>query len=181
MWTLFIQTVALMVLAFSSAGCADRDEPESLDAIKDATLRGYPKVSHVSSAQVVQWLQDENAQRPILLDVREPEEHEVSHLNGAVLVAPDAEAEDLVAGVLRGVPKDRKIVLYCSVGVRSAAAATRLVEYGFTNVHNLNGSIFEWANEGHPVYRGNMQVQEVHPYSARWARYLRAELRAGSR
>lgn len=36
---------------------------------------------------------------------------------------------------------------------------------GFSNVYNLDGSIFAWANEGRPVYRGDKQVDEVHPYN----------------
>jgi hypothetical protein len=47
-------------------------------------------------------------------------------------------------------------------------------------VYNLEGSIFEWANSGRPVYRGEERVSVVHPYGARWERLLDRALRADS-
>ena len=48
---------------------------------------------------------------------------------------------------------------------------------GFTNVRNLEGSIFEWANQGHPVERAGAPVNEVHPYDESWGTLLREDLR----
>jgi len=172
-----IRAFTLIAVSLAPAACSNSGEPESLEPTKEATRRRHPDISHVSPAQVTRWLQDDASdERLIVLDVREPQEYEVSHLTGAVQIPPDAEASDLVAGVLRGVAKDRKIVLYCSVGVRSAAATERLVKAGFVNAHNMNGSIFEWANEGNPVYRGDAKVRQIHPYNTRWGRFLKAEL-----
>ena len=42
----------------------------------------------------------------------------------------------------------------------------------YTNVRNLDGSIFQWANEGRPLVRGNQRVQDVHPYDENWGRLL---------
>ena len=56
--------------------------------------------------------------------------------------------------------------------------AQRLSEAGFTNVVNLEGSIFEWANQGHPVYREDRAVALVHPYDAVWGLLLKKDLRA---
>jgi hypothetical protein len=39
-------------------------------------------------------------------------------------------------------------------------------------VFNLEGSLFQWANEGRPVYRDDVPVQAIHPYDARWGRLL---------
>jgi rhodanese-related sulfurtransferase len=108
----------------------------------------------------------------LLLDVRTREEFEVSHLRGAVHVPPDA-----AASVLRE-PKDRPVVTYCSVGYRSGGFAQKLHAAGFTNVANLEGSIFRWANEGRPVFRGSQEVTEVHPYNRTWGLLLRRKLRA---
>ncbi len=171
-------TLTLIAMSLAQVACTHDGEVESLDPIKEATRQQHPKVSHVTPAQVADWLQTESGERRlILLDVRESREHEVSHLKGAVRISPDAEAEDLIEGALQGVAKDRRIVLYCSVGVRSAAVTSRLKEAGFSDVHNMNGSIFQWANEGRPVYRGEAEARKVHPYNARWGHYLKAELR----
>ena len=48
---------------------------------------------------------------------------------------------------------------------------------GYTEVYNLEGSIFAWANEGRPVYRGKERVQVVHPYDKIWGRLLKKSLR----
>ena len=63
-------------------------------------------------------------------------------------------------------------VVYCSVGYRSAKAAQELMNSGITGVLNLEGSIFQWANEDRPVFQGTRVVDEVHPYSRFWKRLL---------
>ena len=76
--------------------------------------------------------------------------------------------------------RDAPIVTYCSVGYRSSAVAERLEEQGYTRVWNLEGSIFEWANQGLPVVRDGEEVSQVHPYNRRWGRLLDKQLRAYS-
>ncbi len=111
---------------------------------------------------------------PLLLDVRAPAEFAVSHLRGARRAASEAEALALLAEE----PRDREIVLYCSLGLRSSHLARALQRHGFHRVANLEGSIFAWANAGLPVHRDEERVREVHPFDARWGRYLDPALRA---
>jgi len=68
------------------------------------------------------------------------------------------------------------VVVYCSVGYRSSALAEKLQRAGFTNVVNLEGSIFQWANEGRTLSRGTNVVREIHGYSRKWAQMLQADL-----
>jgi hypothetical protein len=75
-------------------------------------------------------------------------------------------------------PKETPIVTYCAVGYRSGALATKLREAGFTSVRNLEGSIFQWANEHRPLVRGDEPVTTVHPYSSLWGRLLIDDARA---
>ena len=56
-----------------------------------------------------------------------------------------------------GIAKDAPIVTYCSVGYRSGKMAERLQAAGYTNVRNLEGSIFKWANEHRPLVRGESE------------------------
>jgi hypothetical protein len=56
--------------------------------------------------------------------------------------------------------------------------AERLQKAGFTRVRNLEGSIFEWANEGRPLVREGKKVTTVHPYDTTWGRLLRDDVRA---
>ena len=109
----------------------------------------------------------------LLFDVREPEEYAVSHLQGA----QPAPSKDEALKALQGVSSDQRIVLYCSVGYRSSELAQFLMKKGYTEIYNLEGSIFAWANEGRPVYRGKERVKVVHPYDRIWGRLLKKSLR----
>ncbi len=139
----------------------------------DAKIRrDFPDVTRISTSELATWLADRNRPAPLLLDVRTGAEYAVSHLRNAQHLAPDAEAIAVTAA------KDQPIVTYCSVGYRSGAFAQRLHAAGFTRVANLEGSIFRWANEGRPVFRGAEQVAQVHPYNRVWGLLLQKKYRA---
>ena len=128
----------------------------------------------IATEQLADWLADKNRPAPVLLDVRTPAEWKVSHLPHARQVDPAASAE-IAAGATG---KDAPIVTYCSVGYRSAEMAQRLRAAGFTHVQNLEGSIFEWANEHRPLVHDGQPATRVHPYDALWGRLLQPEVRA---
>lgn len=165
----FIAPLFLLLLA-PHVGCG---QAPSWSVLKQTIRATYPDVRHVSTDSLAAWLQAAPAP-PLLLDVRTADEFAVSHLQDARRIDPDT--DDLTS--LQNVPRDTPIVAYCSVGYRSAALAQRLGAAGFTNVVNLEGSIFAWANEGHPVYRDDRPVRQVHPYDTVWGRLLKKELRA---
>lgn len=139
------------------------------------SLRGrFPKVEWISTEQLASWLADNQRPPPTLLDVRSEEEWNVSHLPAARRVDLNASIEDVAAGLSKEAP----IVTYCAVGYRSGALATKLREAGFTHVHNLEGSIFQWANERRSLVSGDKPVTVVHPYSSLWGRLLTDDARA---
>jgi len=141
--------------------------------LKQSLRHRFPKVEWITTAQLADWLADKQRQPPVLLDVRTEEEWNVSHLPGARRVDPNAPVEKVISGV----PKETPIVTYCAVGYRSGALATKLREAGFTNVRNLEGSIFQWANEHRPLVREDQPVTTVHPYSSLWGRLLTDDVR----
>jgi len=87
----------------------------------------------------------ENGSELLLLDVREPFEHEVCSIDGSKLI-PIGELERRLGELGR----DDDIVVYCHVGIRSARAAEFLTGRGFTKVRNLTGGIRAWAEEVDP-------------------------------
>ena len=97
---------------------------------------------------------EDPTQRVILLDVRAEEEFAVSHLRGAVWVAPSADGAALLEALEQGgfdpqrsAPADR-IVAYCSLGYRSSQLCQRmqaLPGVDQARVANLEGSIFQWC------------------------------------
>lgn len=132
----------------------------------------FPEVQRITTAELAAWLSDGRRATPVLLDVRTRAEFDVSHIEGAQHVEPTA-----AASMIRH-PQDRPIVTYCSVGYRSGAFAQKLIEAGFKNVVNLEGSIFRWANEGRPVVRDGRRVEQVHPYNRTWGLLLKKHYRA---
>ncbi|PWL40316.1 rhodanese-like domain-containing protein [Flagellimonas aquimarina] len=109
--------------------------------------------------------------KSLLLDAREKEEFEISHLKNAIWIGYETFE---IARVLKLVPnKEALLVVYCSIGVRSEDIGEKLEKAGYTNVKNLYGGIFEWKNKGYPVYdTDNMETQKVHAYSKYWGSLL---------
>ena len=166
-----VKTISILALALLFAS-AVRSHAIGW-ALVNAKIRSeFPDVRRITTGELAAWLNDRNRPAPLLLDVRTRAEFEISHLAGAKHVEPGA-----AAAVIREA-KARPIVTYCSVGYRSGAFAEKLAAAGFTNVVNLEGSIFRWANEGRPVYRGSRTVHEVHPYNRTWGMLLQKEHRA---
>jgi rhodanese-related sulfurtransferase len=128
----------------------------------------WSQVSQMDTVELERRLNTEEEQRPFLIDVRSREEYNISHLPGAVW----ADSPNQIRALARTVSAARPIVLYCSVGVRSSKAAQQLIDEGFTNVFNLKGSIFKWANEGRPLMQDGKPTHQVHPYNKYWSRLL---------
>jgi rhodanese-related sulfurtransferase len=81
-----------------------------------------------------------------VIDVREPEEYEAGHVQGA-LHLPQAD----LALRLEELPRDRPIVCICQAGRRSLRAAQFLIQAGFTDVANVIGGTGAWVESGRPV------------------------------
>ncbi len=78
----------------------------------------------------------------ILLDVRTQEEFDEGHIPGAVCLP----SEDISADLPLPFDKDAEILVYCRSGRRSAEAAEKLSEMGFSNVADFGG-IIDWPYE----------------------------------
>jgi rhodanese-related sulfurtransferase len=105
----------------------------------------------------------------VLLDTRAPEEYKISHLKDARFLNYESySTEDLMR-----LPKNEKIIVYCSVGYRSERVGEKLQKLGFKNVYNIYGGIFEWKNEGFPTFNThNQQTDSVHTYNKTWSKWL---------
>ena len=75
----------------------------------------------------------------LLLDVREPAEHAVAHIEGARLIPLKTLPDELDS-----LPRDREILIHCKAGGRSAKAVQLLLDHGFTNVKNVTGGMDAW-------------------------------------
>jgi rhodanese-related sulfurtransferase len=159
---------ALVVVCAIVAGVSQL-RPEALKPL--IGLR-FPDLRWVDTRSLAVWMSQPSSERPIILDVRSEEEFRVSHLEGAIHVDPSQPRVESLP-----IPENAAVVVYCSVGYRSAAIVRALEESGITEVHNLEGGIFAWANEGRPVFRDARRAATVHSYDRLWGYLLREDLR----
>ncbi|MCO7184010.1 rhodanese-like domain-containing protein [Tenacibaculum sp. XPcli2-G] len=108
----------------------------------------------------------------IILDAREPKEFKVSHLKNAICVGYDLfNLENTLAKLPKN--KNTKIVVYCSLGIRSEDIAEKLQKEGFINIFNLYGGIFEWKNQGNTIVNlQNKPTEKVHAFNKEWSKWL---------
>src|SRR5690606_32903754 len=104
-----------------------------------------------------------------ILDAREEEEFNVSHLRKAINVGYIwFDMRDIY-----NIPKNKTIIIYCSVGNRAQRIGELLIRSGYKKVYNLYGGIFEWVNEGLPVYTSHgAQTPQIHAYNKQWDNWL---------
>ncbi|RKE98405.1 rhodanese-like domain-containing protein [Ichthyenterobacterium magnum] len=107
----------------------------------------------------------------ILLDAREENEFNASHLKDAIFVGYDNFEIETVTNFIKD--KSTKIVVYCSLGIRSEDIAEKLKAEGYTNVFNLYGGIFEWKNNNFKIYDiDNNETENIHAFSEEWSKWL---------
>ncbi|GAA1098379.1 MULTISPECIES: adenylyltransferase/sulfurtransferase MoeZ [Kitasatospora] len=101
--------------------------------------------STITSKQLKEWLDDE--ENIFLVDVREPNEYEIVNIPGATLIP---KGEFLMGTALERMPQDKKIVLHCKTGVRSAEVLAVLKSAGFSDAVHLGGGVIGWVNQIEP-------------------------------
>jgi rhodanese-related sulfurtransferase len=108
------------------------------DFVREAKSR----VSEVTAADTQRVMQDHPG--TVLVDCREPNEFALGHIPGAMLLPRGV----LEQNIERAVPRDRKVIIYCASGNRSALAADVLQQMGYTDVASMAGGIRAWADAG---------------------------------
>jgi rhodanese-related sulfurtransferase len=105
-----------------------------------------------------------------ILDARENEEFKISHIPGATLVGYKNFS---LKKTLKIIPKNQKVVVYCSVGYRSGKIVEKLRENG-VEAYNLRGGIFGWANSGNELVDANeKKTQKIHGYNKTWSKWIK--------
>ena len=82
----------------------------------------------------------------MLVDVREPAEFAITHIDGATLVPMQTIPQQLAS-----LPRDKEIILHCHHGMRSEMAGNFLLAQGFPRVSHMVGGIDRWSDEIDPT------------------------------
>ena len=105
----------------------------------------------------------------IFIDTREYNEYKISHIQNALLLGFNKPNWN----ILDKIPKNKAIIVYCSVGARSQNIGIKLKKRGFKNVRNLYGGFFQWSNEGHKMVDiKNNETKQIHGYSPDWGKWI---------
>ncbi|WP_456438553.1 rhodanese-like domain-containing protein [Psychroserpens sp.] len=157
-----MKTLLLFVFAFISFSLQGQESLD--DLLKHINKNDVPYIS-------VQELAMPKT-KTLILDAREQDEFEVSHLKDAIYVGYDNFDLDTIEAQIPN--KDQEIVVYCSLGIRSEVIANKLKKAGYANVRNLYGGIFEWKNKDFDVYKSKeKKTDSVHVYSKEWSKWLK--------
>ena len=117
----WIRVCFVIMVALFAAGCSQSPAGASVDVSVDEALRLW------------------QAKEAILIDVRTPAEYRDGHIPGVVNI-PLAELEKRLGEI----PKDKKVVLICRTGNRSAQGTKLLRGKGLDNIFNSTGGMSTW-------------------------------------
>jgi len=108
---------------------------EAADAAKDSTISATELKTMLASDDI------------FLVDVREPNEYEIVNIPGATLIP---KGEFLSGDALEKLPQDKKVVLHCKSGARSAECLAIVKDAGFSDAVHLGGGVLAWVNQIDP-------------------------------
>ena len=113
---------------------------DAAEAAKDSTI---------SVVQLKDMLEarDRGEDDFVLIDVREPNEYEIVSIPGAVLIP---KGQFLDGSALADLPTDKRVVLHCKVGGRSAEALAVVKGAGFADAVHVGGGVLAWVNQIEP-------------------------------
>ena len=151
--------VVLSALAFA-APCGAGGDGVTLERVlrryERSVLWGLRRAPEIDVSRVLDLADGDGV---ILVDVRSDEERKVSTIPGAIsLDAVDAE---------RQLKPEATVVVYCTIGARSAAA-TRDLRTSGVEAFNLVGGVLAWAHAGQTFDRDGESTTTVHVHSRSW-------------
>ena len=132
------------------------ERKKTVDSMYSEYKENFPDVAEISPQDAVRLQQTGTA---IFVDVRTPEEQQVSTIPGAIpskifLKNPEKYAS-------------KTIIAYCTIGYRSGKLAEEMLEKGIT-VKNLEGGLLGWVHAGGPLVHNNQPTTNIHVYGRTW-------------
>ena len=116
------------------------------DGLNDKTFDVTNKGMHVNAEMFNDLIEDENT---VLVDMRNHYESEIGHFKNAVTPDVDTfrESLDIIEDDLKAHKEDKKLVMYCTGGIRCEKASAYFKHKGFKNVYQLDGGIIEYTRQ----------------------------------
>lgn len=133
-------------------------------AAADTCPDGYKSVSVCKAEKIVEQ------EEVFLLDVRTQAEFNKMHIEGATLIplknvlsqdSVELPSDKMLEARINEVPADKRILVYCKSGTRSAVACSLLVNNGYRKVYNMEGGIDAWLAKGCTVDVNSSKANEL--------------------
>jgi sodium/bile acid cotransporter 7 len=153
--------MALMLVACQAGSQAeqltDAQKKERLEALYQGYQKSFPTIDSIT---VEEFLELQQGTKPVVLvDVREPQEMEVSMIPGAIDVRTFQQSAQSY--------RETIVVPYCTAGYRSGLFTQELQKSGW-DVRNLEGSILAWTLAGLPLENTEGPTKRIHVYGRTW-------------
>lgn len=113
-----------------------------MQADNATTPEALPLEISVQETHALLGTLDASGQPPLLIDVREPFEYEIGHIEGARLIPLGTIADSVDA-----LPRDRALLVYCHHGMRSLRATNFLRQHGYDKATSVRGGIDDWSTQ----------------------------------
>jgi len=115
------------------------------DGLKDGTFDVTNVGKHLSAKAFNRAMNDPDS---VVVDMRNHYESEVGHFENAICPEVDTFREELpeVEKLLKD-KKDKKVLLYCTGGIRCEKASAYLKHKGFSDVNQLHGGIIDYVRQ----------------------------------
>ncbi len=126
------------VVAALFTGLSFAKEPEKKDGVTHVDAEGAAKL----------LAEKDDKKRPVILDIRTPEEFQEGHLEGAKNI--DFKADDFSEKIAR-LDRDKPYVVHCRSGGRSGSSLEIFKKLGFKNIIHLDGGILGWQEAKLPT------------------------------
>jgi UPF0176 protein len=116
------------------------------DGLNDETFDVRNKGVHVAAYRFNELIEDPDT---VLVDMRNHYESEIGHFKGAITPDVDTfrDSLDIIEEDLKDHKEDKKLVMYCTGGIRCEKASAYYKHKGFKNVFQLEGGIIEYARQ----------------------------------
>jgi len=140
------KTIFIFLLGLTTISCST-DTKQNSENVDES----QQNMKHINKNITVVEFADLMTNTPgQILDVRTPEEWAEGTLKDAIRMNF---FDDNFSEQLQQLDKTKPVYVYCKAGGRSAKAAAKMDELGFTTIYNLKGGFGAWANSGKEIVK----------------------------
>lgn len=152
-----IRRLDIMIGMWPSKKLSDEEKRQRIEDLYAQSKTHFPEVAEVTVEELDRLREAEDV---VLVDVRAPQERQVSMIPGAV--PADAVTADPTAW------EGRTLVAYCTIGHRSGLFAKELQARGL-RIFNLKGAILAWTHSGRDLELDGEPTRRVHVAGPKWS------------